>query len=120
MAGGLFHGGLDHSSFLPGLGLVAFDINAPTLVCDWRDLGNRYTALVFVVLNDGAGTVTVQVEASEDESLVETGPFAPQPFDVAAGAQGSDKYGVDVVWRYWRLRLSGTSTGRWGVKGIPR
>jgi hypothetical protein len=111
---------LDHAQYLPGLGLTAFSISAPTLVCDWQSIGHRYTALCFVVMNDGAGTVTVQVEASEDAALVEAGPFAPVAFTVAGGLQGSDKYGVDVVWRYWRLRLSGTSTGRWGVKGIPR
>ena len=120
MSGSFPNAGLDHARYLPGLELQDFSISAPTLVVDWQDIGNRYTAIVFVVLNTGAGVVTVQAEASEDGSLVEAGPFAPQPFDVAAGAQGSDKYGVDVVWRYWRLRLSGTSSGKWGVKGIPR
>jgi hypothetical protein len=111
---------LNEAKYLPGLGLQTFNIAAPTLVCDWQDIGNRYTALCFVVMNDGSGAVTVQAEASEDSSLVESGPFAPQAFSVSASLQGTDRYGLDVVWRYWRLRLSGTSTGRWGVKGIPR
>jgi hypothetical protein len=119
MAGG-FHTSLQESQYLPGLGLRSVAVTGTQLVCDFQDIGNRYTALVFVVINDGASDVTVLVEASDDGAAVESGPFAPQPYVVAAGAQGSDRYGVDVVWRYWRVRTTGTSTVRWGVKGIPR
>lgn len=119
MAGGL-HVSYAESSYLPRLGLTPAVVTGTQLVTDWLDIGNRYTALVFVVINDGASDVTVLVEASEDGASVESGPFAPQPYVVAAGAQGSDRYGVDVVWRYWRIRTTGDSEIRWGVKGIPR
>lgn len=119
MAGG-FHISHAEARFLPGLDLRSVAVTGTQLLLDWADIGNRYTALVFVVINDGASEVTVLVEASEDGASVEAGPFAPQPYVVAAGAQGSDRYGVDVVWRYWRVRTTGNSTIRWGVKGIPR
>jgi hypothetical protein len=86
---------------------------------DFEDLGS--TGFRFVIVNTGAGDLTVTPEAAYTAAgPAETSPDAPQPFVVPAGEAWGDAYGVDEFRPYWRLWVDGTSDFTWGVLALRR
>ena len=93
----------------------------PQLLFDWEDLGLTWSALRFVVINDGAGLLTVTPEAGYTSAgPASAGALAPVAFTVAAGQAYGDPYGIDEMRPWWRVWISGTSSYRWGVLGLER
>jgi hypothetical protein len=86
----------------------------------WVRWGDLASALRFIVVNAGAGDLTVTPEASYDGVHAEVGTLAPVAFTVVAGTSYGDPYGIDESRPYWRLSVSGASSGQWGVQGIKR
>lgn len=84
----------------------------------WQAIHEKYTALIFVVWCDEGSTLALP-EASFDALVAESGDYAPKSFTIAAGKQASLRWGIDVVWPFWRFSLDG-GKGRVGVAGIPR
>jgi hypothetical protein len=109
------------AKWIPGFELKAFTSTpVASYLFDWNNMGGNWTALRFVVVNEGAGELTVTPECSYDGIHVEQGREAPLAFTVAAGYSYGDPYGIDEMRPYWRLSVSGDSSGKWGLLGIPR
>lgn len=113
----MYPGGFD---WVPGYESQPFDIDGTSLVFDWAQIGAGSTAVIFVV-RCRTGSVLVTPEAThwrDGPALV--GPTAPTAWSINAGEARDDAYGVDNVRSYWRLWLSGTATGDWGVARLMR
>ena len=107
--------------YVPGYELQRFSVaGGPLLLFDWTQFPAS-TGLCFVVINEGAGQLTVTPESSFDGVHVQAGPGTPIPWTLEAGYCGGDEYGIDLGLKvYWRLWVSGTSSGQWGLREIPR
>lgn len=79
------------------------------------------TALIVVVTPDADSPAPTDVvpEASFDAINKEYGPYKPSGFTAQPGQAWSSRWGIDVVWPYWRFSLNG-GRGTIGVAGIPR
>lgn len=99
--------------------LTAFDVAGTAYLCDWQPV-ERFTALWVPVFNDGAGTLTVTVEVSWDGSVVGSGDYSPAAFTVEPGTCVWSQHGIDLAIPHLRVRVEGTSSGRWGIRGVSR
>lgn len=104
----------------PTLPAQAFSNVGTNLLFDFQDLGHRYSALRLVGKVDTGSAVFTPEASYFPAGPAESGVAAPQPFTVGAGQCYGDPYGIDEMRPFWRLWISGSADGSWGVLGIPR
>lgn len=99
--------------------LTAFEVAGTAYLSDWVNV-EQLTAIWVPVFNDGSGTLTVTVEMSWDGVVVGAGDYAPAPFTVAPGTCVWSQHGIDLACPRIRARVEGTTSGRWGIRGMSR
>jgi hypothetical protein len=104
----------------PSLAAQAFNNVGTNLLFDFQRLSQKYSALRFIARVDSGNPTFTPETTYFPGGPAEAGIMAPQPFTVAVGHCYGDPYGIDEMRPYWRLWISGTATGAWGVLGIPR